>query len=268
MTADSPLQFDYLRRIWTLRYFWFSLVTNDIRSRYRRSILGVGWSLLRPLGMTAIFCLVFGTLFNQKIETYAPYVLVGMTAWQFIMESLLTGCHCFTNGSSYIRQQKIPHAIFPLRIILGAGFHFGVAFTLGIGIAWYFQGIPSVAHLAFLPISVLILLALGWSLAIIAGVSQTYFPDTSHLLEIGMQILFYLTPVMYRTDAFAGRGRLTAVLNWNPFYSVLELFRKPLLDGELPSLFNLGMSLGITVVAGAIAWFLLRRLERTLVFWL
>ncbi len=268
MTADSPLQFDYLTRIWTLRYFWFSLVANDIRSRYRRSILGVGWSLLRPLGMTAIFCLVFGTLFNQNIATYAPYVLVGMTVWQFIMESLLSGCHCFTNGSAYIRQQKIPHAIFPLRIVLGAGFHFAVAFALGIGIAAYFQGIPGVAHLAFLPISILILLVLGWSLAIVAGVSQTYFPDTSHLLEIGMQILFYLTPIMYRTDAFASRGRLSAVLAWNPIHSVLELFRKPLLDGELPSLFNLGMSLAFAGIAGAIAWFLLRRLERTLVFWL
>ena len=58
MTADSPLQFDYLRRVWMLRHFWFSLVANDIRSRYRRSILGVGWSLLRPHGMTTIFCVV------------------------------------------------------------------------------------------------------------------------------------------------------------------------------------------------------------------
>jgi lipopolysaccharide transport system permease protein len=93
MTADSTLQFDYLRRIWLLRHFWFSLVANDIRSRYRRSILGVGWSLLRPLGMTAIFCVVFGTLFNQNIATYAPYVLIGMTTWQFLMESLTSGCH-------------------------------------------------------------------------------------------------------------------------------------------------------------------------------
>jgi lipopolysaccharide transport system permease protein len=268
MTADSPLQFDYLRRIWSLRHFWFSLVTNDIRSRYRRSVLGVGWSLLRPLGMTAIFCTVFPHLFKQDIATYAPYVLISITIWQFFMESLLTGCHCFANGSAYIRQQKIPHAIFPLRTILGAGFQFLIAFGLGIGVAAYFQGIPSVAHLLFLPIAILILLALGWSLAIIAGVSQTYFPDTSHLLEIGMQILFYLTPIMYRASAFIDRGRLSIVFAWNPIQSILELFRQPLLQGEWPTAFSFGMSLAFTGAAAAIAWFLLRRLERTLVFWL
>jgi lipopolysaccharide transport system permease protein len=268
MTADSSLQFDYLRRIWMLRHFWFSLVANDIRSRYRRSILGVGWSLLRPLGLTAIFCVVFGTIFNRDIKTYAPYVLVSMTLWQFLLESLVSGCHCFAHGSAYIRQQKIPHAIFPLRTILGAGFHFLVAYGLGIGITAYLQGVPSVVHLTFLPIAILILLVLTWSLAIIAGVAQTYFPDTSHLLEIGMQILFYLTPIMYYVNDFPSRGRLSAVFEWNPIHSVFELFRKPLLSGELPTLFSLGMSLAFAGVAAAIACFLLRRLERTLVFWL
>ena len=268
MTADSPLQFDYLRRIWMLRYFWFSLVTNDIRSRYRRSILGVGWSLLRPMGMTAVFCVVFGALFHREIRTYAPYVLVGMTTWQFITESLMLGCHSFTSGAAYIRQQNVPHAIFPLRTVLGAAFHFLVAMILGLGITAMFQGIPSVAHLLFLPISLAILIVLGWSLAIISGVAQTYFPDTSHLLEIGMQMLFYLTPVMYYTDDFKDRGRFSAVLAWNPVQSVLDLFRKPLLDGELPSLFSIGMSLAFVGIAAGIACFLLRRLERTLVFWL
>lgn len=268
MTAASSNSFDYFQRIWDLRYFWFSLVHNDIRSRYRRSILGVGWSLLRPLGMTAIFCMVFGTLFKRDIASYAPYVLIGMMTWQFIVESLLTGCHCFTHGSAYIRQQKIPHAIFPLRTILAAGFHFLVAFALGMLITAYFRGVPSFAHLAFLPVAIAIVMVLGWSLAIIAGVSQTYFPDTSHLLEILMQILFYLTPIMFDPSDFPNRQRLGAVLSWNPLKSILELFRQPLLYGELPTPFALAMSIGTTAVAAIIAWFLLRRLERTLVFWL
>lgn len=268
MTADGAIPFGYLQRIWELRYFWSSLVTNDIRSRYRRSFLGVGWSLARPLGMTAIFCLVFGTLFNREISNYAPYVLVGMTVWQFILESLLQGCHCFAAGSSYIRQQQIPHAIFPLRTVLGSGFHFMVAFLLAIVITIYFKGVTGAAPLLFLPVATLILLILGWSLAIIAGVAQTYFPDTSHLLEIGLQITFYLTPIMYSTSDFPNRGRLALVLSWNPVHSILEMFRQPLLNGEFPSWGVIGMSLTVTALAALIATLLLRRLERTLVFWL
>lgn len=267
MTADSAFSFDYLQRIWTLRYFWFSLVQNDIRSRYRRSILGVGWSLLRPLCMTAILCVVFGTLFKRDITYYAPFVLVGIMTWQFIAESLTAGCHCFANGSAYIRQQKIPHAIFPLRTILSSGFHFLVAFGLGIVITAVIMGIPSVAHLAFLPISMLIIAALGWSLAIISGVAQTHFPDSSHLLEITLQIMFYLSPIMYDPSDFKDRSFAT-VLSLNPVTSILELFRKPLLHGELPSLFAISMSVGFTLGAALLAWFLLRRLERTLVYWL
>jgi ABC-type polysaccharide/polyol phosphate export permease len=268
MTADSPLQFAYLRRIWMLRYFWFSLVQNDIRSRYRRSILGIGWSLLRPLGMTAIFCTVFGTIFKREIASYAPYVLIGMTTWQFIMECLMSGCHCFAASGAYIRQQRIPHAIFPLRIVLGAAFHFSIALLLGIGITWYFVGIQSLAHLLFLPFAMLVTLILCWSIAIIAGVAQTYFPDSSHLLEIGMQIAFYLTPIMWYPSDFPDRARLTAVLAWNPVQSILALFRDPLLDGRLPPLFNIGMSLCFAGGAALLAWLLLRRLERYLIFWL
>lgn len=268
MTAGSLGQLGYAQQLWALRYFWFSLVVNDIRSRYRRSIVGVGWSLLRPLGMTVIFCLVFGSMFNRNINDYAPYVLVSVTIWQFIAESMVSGCQCFKTGSAYIRQQRIPHAIFPLRTVLGSGFHFVIALSLGIALTMYLKGIANVPVLLFLPVALLILFVAGWSLAIVAGVAQTYFPDTSHLLEIGIQILFYLTPVMYQTSDFPNRHKFLAALTYNPIQSLLELIRRPLLQGELPSEFNLAMSLGFTAALAAIAVVLLRRLERNLVFWL
>lgn len=268
MTADDSVSFAYLRQVWHLRYLWFSLVANDIRSRYRRSILGVGWSLLRPLGMTAIFCLVFGTLFNRSITDYAPYVLVSVTIWQFIAESLITGCHCFNAGSAYIRQQQIPHAIFPLRTVLGTGFHFLVALSLGVALTAYLKGIASFSALLFIPFAIFILLALGWSLAIISGVAQTHFPDTAHLLEILIQIVFYLTPIMYSATDFPNRNRFSTVLALNPVQSLLEMIRQPLLHGQMPTAFNIGMSVACAVVAGVTAVLLLRRLERSLVFWL
>ena len=89
-----------------------------------------------------------------------------------------------------------------------------------------------------------------------------------HTLSTASNVGFNPTVGRFRVSVMRQRGRLSAVLVWNPFHSVLELFRKPLLDGELPSAFNLGMSLALTGIAASIAWFLLRRLERTLVFWL
>src|SRR6516164_2811351 len=80
----------YLSAIWKCRYFWLSLVQMDLRSRYRRSALGVGWSLLYPIAMTAIFCLVFPRIFGVvDIREYAPSVLVGLCFWNFITSTTL-----------------------------------------------------------------------------------------------------------------------------------------------------------------------------------
>ena len=68
----------YLNGIWKCRHFWMSLVRHDLRTRYRRSFLGIAWSLLHPLCMTAILCLVFHKLFHQSVTEYAPQVLAGL----------------------------------------------------------------------------------------------------------------------------------------------------------------------------------------------
>ena len=94
----------YLATIWRCRYFWLSLVKMDLRTRYRRSILGLGWSLLHPIAMTAILCLVFAGLFHADIRDYVPYVLAGFACWNYILSVTLQGCQCFYQGEMYIRQ--------------------------------------------------------------------------------------------------------------------------------------------------------------------
>src|SRR4051812_33217028 len=96
----------YFVRIWQLRHFWGSLVANDLRNRYRRSFLGIGWSLVRPLMLTALYCAVFGKLFKQSASHYAPFLLIGLTIWQFLVEAILAGCDSFVRASAYIRQQR------------------------------------------------------------------------------------------------------------------------------------------------------------------
>ena len=172
----------YLLRVWDLRFFWFALVRNDLDNRYKRSFLGIGWSLLKPLALTAIFCLVFGRLFGVPIEDYAPHLLIGMTVWQFITECLLQGCSSFSLGSPYIRQQQVPLAIFPLRTVLGAGFHSLIALGMALAISFYFKGLHDPFALLLLVPALFILFFIGWALAILSGVIYTHFPDTTQNL--------------------------------------------------------------------------------------
>ncbi len=84
----------YAAAIWQCRYFWFSLVCMDLRTRYRRSVLGLGWSLLNPIAMTAVLCMVFHNLFQMKVEEYGPFLLSGLTFWNFLSASITRGCTC------------------------------------------------------------------------------------------------------------------------------------------------------------------------------
>lgn len=261
-------RFDYLQRIWKLRYFWFSLVQQDLNNRYKRSVLGIGWSLLRPLAMTFIFCMVFAKLFNVSVAEYAPHLLVGMTIWQFFTESLTHGCLSFLRSREYIRQQAVPLAIYPLRSILGSGFHGLVALSLALVISWYFRGFLDPLALLYLVPSIAYLFLLGWFLAILSGFAYTHFPDTNHLLELALQVLFYVTPILYLPKSLGDRGRMTLLIEWNPLTSVLALIRTPILEGTAPAMQHVLFSLVFLAIVAGLAIFTLRKLERTLVFWI
>src|SRR5262245_52215926 len=114
----------YLRSIWLIRNFWFMLVCMDVRSRYRGSLLGLGWSLLQPIATTIILTVVFSTLFAVERTEYAPTLMCGLTCWAFLNVSVTQGCNCYFQAESYIRQVPAPLAIYPLRTVLAQAFHF------------------------------------------------------------------------------------------------------------------------------------------------
>src|SRR5262245_49659514 len=184
----------YVVRIWRLRYFWISLVRNDLRNRYRRSVLGIGWSLLHPLLMTAVLSAVFCPLFEADYRQFAPFLLVGLAFWNFLVTTAVQGCHCFFQGESYIRQQAAPLAIHPLRTVLGTAIHGLAALTVALALAWFVNGFGNLPSLISLAPTLLLLFLLGWSLALCCGLLNVIFQDTQHLVEVLFQILFYLTP--------------------------------------------------------------------------
>src|SRR5262249_41137795 len=102
---------NYLNEVWRCRYFWSSLVKMDLRTRYRRSVLGMGWSLLHPIAMTAVLCVVFHRIWHQDLRDFALRLFAGLACWNYIVTVSLTGCECLFNGERYIRQYPAPMAI-------------------------------------------------------------------------------------------------------------------------------------------------------------
>ena len=257
----------YLTAVWRCRHFWLSLVRMDLRTRYRRSILGLGWSLLHPIAMTTVLCTVFHGLFKMNVADYGPFLLSGLTLWGFITAAVTQGCDCFYTGENYIRQFPAPMAIYPLRTVLGGAFHFLVAMCVVLVLTWGFRGFGNVPVLFSLVPSFVLLFVLGWSLAVLSGAASVIFPDMKHLLEIGMQIVFYATPIMYPGAAMKDKG-LTWLMKYNPVVAWLDLFRHPLLNGELPTWNNCMIAIGSVSVCVTLAALTLMRLQRRLIFYL
>jgi ABC-type polysaccharide/polyol phosphate export permease len=244
-----------------------SLVKIDLRARYRRSVLGVGWSLLRPILLTVILCVVFQRLFHRAdLWTYAPYLLSGLCLWDYVVTATKQGCQCFFAGESYIRQHPAPLAIFPLRVALAETFHFFVGLLVLVGMAWFVQGFRNLPVLISLVPTFVLLFALVWALSLLAGFANVYFQDTQHLCDVGFQILFYATPIVYYPQDL-GNGRLHwLITNCNPLVPFMKLLREPILEAQLPAL-QTYLSAGLVVlVVGGFASVVCARAQRRLIF--
>jgi ABC-type polysaccharide/polyol phosphate export permease len=222
--------------------------------------------------MTLIICLVFHHIFRVDVLEYAPYLLAGLACWNYILNVSLQGCMCFFLGEAYIRQHPAPMAIYPLRTTLGAMIHFLLALMVVMAMAFYTYGVPSWPALLSLIPTLVLLFLLGWSLAVIGGLANVIFQDTKHLAEVGFQIVFYATPIMYKEKMLQG-SHFGWLIQLNPFVAFFHLIRDPILVDEglpphVPSLTTFLIAGGTVLVITSIAAFWLARMQRRLIFYL
>jgi lipopolysaccharide transport system permease protein len=261
----------YFSRIWRLRYFWMALVQIDLKNRYRRSLIGVGWSLLHPILMTIVLCLVFGQFFHRgDLKNYAPFLLSGLIFWSFITMVVNQGCHCFFAVESSIRQHPAPLAIYPLRTTLGASIHFGIGLALVMVIVWCVNGLGNVPSLISLVPSLMIIFIFGWSLAILMGVLNVLFQDCQHLIEVVLQMLFYLTPVMYEPGEIIKNNPqlIWCMKTLNPLAVMIDLLRDPVLFGKFPPANTYMLGLAAAGFAATAASLTLMKIEKRMIFYL
>jgi lipopolysaccharide transport system permease protein len=258
-----------LNSIWKFRTFLLSLIRKDLRARYRKSAFGLGWSLINPVLMTVVFCLVFGAWFsNPDWRTYGPYFLAGMTLFSVVRESVVAGCSTFFANENYIRQSPAPLTLYTLRTVVGIGIHFLIAlgvvflavFTLQpdlrlklLSIAWVF--VPALA----------LLFIFCWSISVIASFISVYFNDAAHLAEVFFQILFFLTPIFFPVSMMVDRG-LVVLLQLNPVVAFLEIIRSPLLYGQVPPMWAFAKAAIVTALAATAALGTMAMLQKKLIY--
>ena len=257
----------YVNGIWSSRYFWSHLVLSDLRSRWRRSFMGMSWSVIQPLGMTILLAVVFSRLFHVDIVLYAPYILSGIIVWEFIGSSLTGGSLAYVQADAYIKQCKHPLAIYTLRLALTNLIVLCLA-SLVLWI-WALCVLPQNFGWSWLSIVIFfpIITAIAWPLATLLAYVGTRFRDVPHAMGLVLQAVWFVSPVYFEASMFR-KGGLNGLVDYNPIYHLLQIIRAPLLDGTWPTITNFMFCIATIVILTALAILVGRKAEPKVIFYL
>jgi lipopolysaccharide transport system permease protein len=248
------------------RYLLSQLVRKEIKLRYKRSALGILWSLIHPLAMMGIFTLVFSRfprLSGMTVPYYA-FFLTGYLPWIFFQTAISNAHGSIIVNASLVKQVYFPRWLLPLASCLSNLVHFLIAYGLWLVYLLLFLGALS-PRLVLLPVAVLILFALLVGLALILSAVNVFFRDVGQILEVLLQFLFFLTPVIYTFDIFPPQdARIVTVLGLNPMAQVVLLLRGILLPGFPLTVFSVWYPAAWAAAMVALGIRTFRRADRTM----
>jgi lipopolysaccharide transport system permease protein len=245
--------------LWPL---WLQLGWNDILQRYRRSMLGPFWLTASMAIMVISLGVLYAELFNTPIHDFLPYLCVGLLVWNLISSFLTEGGVLFTGAESYIKQIRLPYSVYVFRSSWSKLIIFAHNFVIYFGILLYFQIWPGAVALLAIPGLLLVLLN-GAAATFFIGMVSARFRDVPQLINSMVQIVFFVTPIMWKPGLLRGR---TFIADFNPFYHLLEIVRAPLL-GSLPSAKSYIAVMLITLVNVVIVGAFFARFRSRISYW-
>lgn len=213
------------------RHLLYQLVRRDLLTRYKRSFLGVVWTMLSPLGIMLILSIVFSHLFGQT-RAYPSYILTGLMAWNFFSISSNYAMSSLVWGGGLLQRIYVPRASFGLSAV-GSGIVNLLLSFVPLVIVMAVTGVQLRITALFLPVSLLLLACFTLGLGLAISTLAVYFPDVAEMYQIILTAWMYLTPIIYPETIFPTKYQF--ILHLNPLYYLIKLWRLPLYDGLWPT---------------------------------
>ena len=221
-----------LWELWRYRDLLQLLVANSIKTRYKRSALGVLWTLLNPLLTTIVLTIAFSQLFRFQMVNYPVYLLSGLIAWNFFSQTVTQVMNTLIWGSSLMKRIYIPHTIFAISVV-GNGLINLFLSLIPLLLIMLFMGHPFHWTLLWLPLAVLLMAMFTTGLSLLLAALAVYFVDLVEMVGIVLTAWFYLTPIIYPLEMVP--PRFAWLIRLNPLSYFVEVFRSLIYDGVLPS---------------------------------
>jgi ABC-type polysaccharide/polyol phosphate export permease len=218
--------------------------------RYKRSILGIAWTMLNPLGMMVVLTLVFSLIF-PSIENYPTYILSGLIAWTFFSQATSSALAQNIWGGALLQRIYLPRMIFTISAI-ATGLANLILSIVPLLIIMLVTGSPIRITILFLPIAMILLAAFSLGIGLLFSTISVFFPDFVEMYQVALIAWMYLTPIIYPAEILPLSYRLW-LTKLNPMYYLVQIFRMPVYDGQLPprDIFIIGAVLALaTLFAG------------------
>ncbi len=257
------------RELWSYRDLLLSFVKRDFVSFYKQTILGPLWFFIQPIFTTIVFTFVFGNLAGLSTDGLPQplFYLAGITAWNYFSDCITKTSTVFKDNANIFGKVYFPRIIMPLSIVTSNLLRFGVQMLLFLAMMGYFAVTGAEFHVTWaillLPILVLMMASLGLGLGLIITAMTTKYRDLSFLITFGVQLLMYMTTVIYPLSAAPEKYK--KFIELNPMTGILETFRYSFLGKGDFSLWSLGYCGVVTFVILILGVMIFNKTEKSFV---
>ena len=258
-----------LKDVWNYRDLLVLFVRRDFVSFYKQTILGPVWFFIQPLFTTIIYTFIFGNLAAIPTDGLPQplFYLAGITAWNYFADCFLKTSSVFTTNASLFGKVYFPRLIMPLSIVASNLIRFSVQMILffAMMLIYWLKGAsfhPN-GYLFLFPLLLLLMATLGLGLGMIISAMTTKYRDLSFLIAFGIQLMMYLTTVIYPLSVVENKyPHYKWLVEYNPMTSIIEAFRYGFLGQGTFTMLSLGITTGITMIILLLGIVIFNRVER------
>jgi ABC-2 type transport system permease protein len=253
--------------LWTYRGLIGNLAQRELKARYKRSVLGWAWSLINPATTLVTYAVVFGTLLqveppvagNGELKNFAIYLFCGLVIWNFFTAVVNGSMGALVGSGPLLRKvyfpPECPVVANGLVALAQTGIEVGILLAIMVAfgnVSWTFVVVPYL-------VALLVLFAVG--LGLVFSLLNVYFRDIQYLVAVGLNVLFYATPIVYTIDLVENNAPapIRLLVRMNPLTQFVGAMRDAVYDLELPNLARLGGLTAASVLTAVIGWAIFRR---------
>lgn len=258
-----------LHEIWRYKDLLLLFVKRDLTAQYRQTVLGPLWHVIQPLFTTLVFFIFFTNLAKIPTNGIPPilFYMCSLTIWNYFASCLTSTSNTFVANAGIFGKVYFPRLVLPLSIVMSNMARFGIQFCLLVILMIYYAATGQLAisfgtHLLLIPVIAVVMALLGLGLGIIISSLTTKYRDFTVLIQFGVQLLMYITPVAYPLS-FIMNSRFKSFMFFNPLSSLVEGFRYAVFGSGTIDFFLVGYSIVFTIIAVLTGIVVFNKVERS-----